>query len=171
MGTFHQAQMERMDAVDWRMLPQNLAKLPITLFSRYLLEFPQQQPTMRSSHRQLDTLSTVAIYLSHMNCWQWLVDHPQHPYVMICEDDACFDGGFRAMWQQTVVPLLEVPEEWDCLILGYFSVSGPEMVITVPRSQPLVSTMTVPQFYGAHAYIITRTGAEYGVSFLQRGPR
>ena len=70
------------------------------------MKFPQQQASVRISHRQVDTVSTVAILMSHMKCWQWLLDHPKHETVLILEDDACFDAGFSNEWRRTVTPML-----------------------------------------------------------------
>ena len=156
---FSEATLIRMEATDWRALPTNLEELPVTLFTRYLLSLPQQQSTQRKSHRQVDTLSSVAIFMSHMKCWRWLIEHPKESAVLIMEDDACFDGGFRTAWQNTVAPMLSVPQQWDVLVLGYFAVVGPETVTVVPNVQPTVNTKTVPQFFGAHAYLVTQTGA------------
>ena len=149
----------RVEAVDWRTLSPDLPTTPITLFSRYLLAFPEMQTTVRSSHRQLDTLSSVAIFLSHVKCWQWLMDHPKQPCAFILEDDACFDEGFSTTWQRTVQPLLSATSHWDLLVLGFFANHGPESVSIIPDTQPLVTTMTVPHFFGAHAYMITQRGA------------
>jgi GR25 family glycosyltransferase involved in LPS biosynthesis len=158
--TLPNVRMHRMEAVDWRTLPQNTSKLPVTLFTQYLLSFPEHQTAVRVSHRQLDTLSSVAILMSHMKCWRWLLDHPKEPYLCVLEDDACFDSGFRAAWQTMVLPLLAVSKQWDVLVLGYFAVSGAESFQMVPGTNPAVTTKTVSQFFGAHAYIVTRHGAE-----------
>ena len=155
-----EATLVRMDAVDWRTLPPDLPDVPVTLFSRYLLAFPQQQLVVRASHRQLDTLSTVAIFLSHVKCWQWLLDHPKEPYVLILEDDACFETGFRASWQQNIEPLLKQSKQWDMLVLGFFADMGNASVSVMPETQPPITTMTVPHFFGAHAYMITQQGAQ-----------
>lgn len=133
---FPEAKLIRMEAVDWRTLPQSPDALPVTLFTRYLLTLPQQQATLRTSHRQVDTLSSVAIFMSHMKCWQWLINRPHEPYALVMEDDACFDGGFRSAWQHTVVPMLSVPLQWDVLVLGYFAVVGPESVTVVAGLRP-----------------------------------
>ena len=157
---FPQSNLIRIDAVDWRLLPQDPARLPVTLFTQYLVSFPQRQSALRISHRQVDTLSSIAILLSHIKCWQWLLDHPSKPYVLIMEDDACFDQGFSQAWEQGVKPLLAVVDYWDVLVLGYFAVSGPESTHAYTGIVPHVMTETVPQLYGAHAYMVTRKGAE-----------
>jgi GR25 family glycosyltransferase involved in LPS biosynthesis len=150
----------RIDAVDWRSLPSDPSKLPVTLFTRYLISFPEQQSSVRISHRQVDTLSSVAIVMSHMKCWQWLIDHPKESCVLILEDDACFDRGFQQVWDHSVTHLLTATNHWDLLVLGYFAVSGTERVHTLPGTIPPVETKTVSQFYGAHAYMVTRNGAQ-----------
>ena len=126
----------------------------------------------RLTHRQMDTLSSVAILLSHTKCWQWLVDHPIVPAALILEDDACFDPPFRVQWQETVLPMLKVMGNWDCMVLGYFATQGvargvppcgnavsSEVHRTVPDTVPPVSTQMVSQFFGAHAYLVTQRGA------------
>jgi GR25 family glycosyltransferase involved in LPS biosynthesis len=148
--------LHRTDAVDWRNLSPGLDEVPVTLFSRYLLLFPGCQPRDRLSHRQLDTPSSVAIMLSHIRCWVWLQDHPDVPCVVILEDDACFDASFEAAWRGSVVPILQRPQDWDVLLLGYSlkgSAHGNAMVNGVPLH-------TSSQWFGMHAYVVTRKAVD-----------
>ena len=153
------AMLKQIDAVDWRTLPVDMAQLPITLFSRYLLTFPEKQSKHRVSHRQIDTLSTVAIFMSHMKCWKWLVNHPNEKCALVLEDDACFDPTFKRAWEHTIRPLLDHTEQWDILVLVFFATVGPETIMYVPGTHPPLSTMVVSQFFGAHAYLVTQRGA------------
>jgi GR25 family glycosyltransferase involved in LPS biosynthesis len=150
--------LHRIDAVDWRNLSPGLDEVPMTLFSRYLVLFPGCQPRNRLSHRQLDTPSSVAIMLSHIRCWVWLQDHPDIPYVVILEDDACFDtfDTFGAAWRGSVVPALQRPQDWDVLVLGYSlksSAHGNAVVNGVPL-------LTSSQWFGMHAYAVTRKAVD-----------
>ena len=96
-----------------------------------------------------------------MQCWRWLVDdHPNVPVALVCEDDACFDGGrFGHEWRTTVLPLLAHPDRWDCLLLGYFSDSGPATIRPIRTDAAVVNTKTLPTFFGSHAYLVTQRGA------------
>lgn len=151
----------RIEAVSWRELPPD-DELPITPLTRLLVRQPQLQPAHRCSHRQVDTPSSVAIMLSHIRCWEWLAAHPAVPAALILEDDACLDpAAFVETWQRLVVPLLQQPAAWDCLVLGYFQ----------PRGQPAPAPVMLagggvveglvryPHFFGTHAYVVSRTGA------------
>lgn len=130
------ATLRRIEAVNWRNLPSDL---PLTLFSRYLLRFPANQGLHRLSHRQMDTLSSVAILLSHVRCWEHIRANSTTPYALILEDDACFDAPFRETWTKDVVcmvlfchegtlnvPLLNDYTSWDCLTLGWSTHGGGE---------------------------------------------
>lgn len=79
---------------------------------------------------------------------------------MILEDDACFGPNFTAAWSQYVVPLLAVPHAWDCLVLGYFREEGPDAVIPVDVGGRTITYRSVAHFFGSHAYVLTRRGAE-----------
>lgn len=147
------ASLQRIEAVAWPDLPPDLPG--VSLFTRYLIQVPDAQRTHRCSHRQLDTVSSVAILLSHIRCWEWLIAG-KAPYALILEDDACFDAGFPDVWATQVQPLLRDPSAWDCLVLGYFSPAGPE----TPAPLLGVPLIRVVQFFGAHAYILTRQGAQ-----------
>lgn len=72
----------RIPAVNWRDLPVGLENVSLTLFTRYLLQHPQRQSTHRASHRQLDTPSSVAIMMSHIKCWDWILS--AHASLSLC---------------------------------------------------------------------------------------
>ena len=163
--------LHRIDAVDWRRLPDNL---PLTLFSQYLLRFPDVQGHQRLSHRQIDTPSasgsvraatnrhrpsSVAILLSHVRCWEWLLatESDEVPCALILEDDACLGADFVEAFRAAVLPLSLATAAWDCLILGYSAVAQPHS-----DREALVAGVRVQRprsFFGAHAYCVTRAGA------------
>ena len=147
------ATLHRIEAVDWRSFSSDLGEVSLTLFSRYLIQYPACQERDRLSHRQLDTPSSVAIMLSHVRCWEWLRAHPEVPCCVILEDDACFDPGFIESWQRSVVPLLQHPADWDVLLLGYTLKGIATDATTTLRG---VQLRTNRQWYGMHAYIVTQ---------------
>ena len=158
--------LHRIDAVSWRDL--GTVSLPLTLWTRYLLEVPDSQARHRCSHRQIDSLSSVAIILSHIRCWEWLQKQPPHvTCALILEDDACFDPAeFGAAWTRHILPACADPRSWDCLVLGYFAPVGPAQPapLTPPPSSAGATASPSPwvrynQFFGAHAYLVTRSGA------------
>lgn len=148
----------RVEAVHWQTVAQNLPDVPLTPFTRWILEgSTERQRAHRASHRQMDTLSSVACMLSHIQCWQWLRAHPTYGAALVLEDDACFDGKrFHAAWQEIVRPTLAAATERDVdvLLLGYFNEIG------VQPSPALESLYTAENFFGAHAYCVTQRGAE-----------
>lgn len=151
--------LHRIEATHWRNLPPQLQGIPMTPFTRYLVLNAERQTVDRISHRQMDTVSSVAIVLSHIACWQWMVEHPEVPAVLILEDDACFEGShFTATILETVQPLLspKLLPLWDALMLGYFRTDGKEQYMKLGD----VAVQIVPQFFGAHAYMLTRSGVQ-----------
>jgi GR25 family glycosyltransferase involved in LPS biosynthesis len=116
------SKLHRIDATYWRNLSSDLSEVPLTPFSRYLIQHPDHQTRQRVSHRQMDTVSSVAIMMSHIKCWLWLRDRPDIPWVLVLEDDACFDtNAFPAALTRWVYPLARMPHRWDCVALGYFA--------------------------------------------------
>jgi hypothetical protein len=173
--------MTRIEAVHWRDFSADMAEIPLTPLSRLFVERPEMQAALRTSHRQMDGRSSVAIMLpgagcfvcvcvrssldrpapraSHIKCWEWLLAAPQHTHALVLEDDACMEPDFAAAFADAVLPLLEVPDEWDCLFLGYFGPRGGGEDRTVPTPRGPVRLRVIPQFFGAHAYVVSRRAA------------
>jgi GR25 family glycosyltransferase involved in LPS biosynthesis len=148
--------LHRIDAIHWRSLSDDLSDVVLTPFSRYLIQHPDGQSRHRVSHRQMDTVSSVAIMLSHIQCWTWLRDRPNVPWALVLEDDACFDtNAFPDAMTRWIHPLMIMPQHWDCVILGYFAVEGPMKPMVVENLELSMAS----QFFGAHAYMISQHGA------------
>ena len=148
--------LHRVDAIHWRSLSEDLSDVVLTPFSRYLIQHPDGQARHRVSHRQMDTVSSVAIMLSHIKCWTWLQDRPDVPWALVLEDDACFDtNAFPDAMTRWIHPLMIMPQHWDCVILGYFAVEGPMKPLVCENLELAVAS----QFFGAHAYMISQHGA------------
>ena len=147
--------LHRIDAIHWRTLSDDLREVSLTPFSPYLPQHPERQLCHRVSHRQMDTVSSVAIMLSHIKCWTWLRDRPNIPWVLVLEDDACFDThAFPDALGRWVQPLGAMPHKWDCVALGYFAVEG---LTPVPLEQ--LQLAMASQIFGAHAYMLSQHGA------------
>lgn len=147
--------LHRIDAIHWRNLSEDLREVSMTPFSRYLIQHPERQMRHRVSHRQMDTVSSVAIMLSHIKCWTWLRDRPNIPWVLVLEDDACFDTNtFPDALGRWVQPLGFMPQKWDCVALGYFAVEGLK-----PIQLEKLELAMASQIFGAHAYMLSQHGA------------
>jgi GR25 family glycosyltransferase involved in LPS biosynthesis len=147
--------LHRIDAIHWRTLSNDLREVSLTPFSRYLIQNPEYQTKLRVSHRQMDTISSVAIMLSHVKCWTWLRERPDIPWVLVLEDDACFDiNTFPDALAHWVRPLGDMPHRWDCVVLGYFAVEGLR-----PMQLETLELASAVQFFGAHAYMLSQHGA------------
>lgn len=53
----------RIEAVNWRDFSDDMAEIPLTPLSRLFVRRPESQSKLRTSHRQLDGRSSVAILL------------------------------------------------------------------------------------------------------------
>jgi hypothetical protein len=78
---------------------------------------------------------------------------------LVLEDDACAEPGFAAAFRDTVLPLLAVPDQWDCLFLGYFRPTAEEDPVSVATPSGPVRLRVISQFFGAHGYILSRHAA------------
>jgi hypothetical protein len=78
---------------------------------------------------------------------------------LVLEDDACMEPHFAATFEHTVLPLLEVPDRWDCLFLGYFQPTAEEAPVTIATPRGPVRLRVITQFFGSHAYILSRRAA------------
>lgn len=151
-----QGTLIRVDAVHWKDLTRDLQDVPLTPLTRFFVLNPKQQKYSRMSHRQMDTPSSVGIMLSHIRCWRWLLDHPEHPAALIIEDDACFDHAVFPSATETVIsPLLAATDEWDVVILGYYNDGNREDQLSING----VHVFTTDHFFGGHAYMITQKAA------------
>lgn len=151
-----QGQLVRIDAVHWKDLTRDLRDVPLTPLTRFFVLNPKQQKYSRMSHRQMDTPSSIGIMLSHIRCWRWLLDHPEHPAVLILEDDACFDHlVFPAAVDTVISPLLAATEDWDVVVLGYFNDGNREEQLAING----VPVFITDHFFGGHAYMITQRAA------------
>lgn len=93
----------------------------------------------RSKHYEL-TRGAVGCWLSHVNLWKSLLNSDKE-VALVFEDDAIIpaDIGKR-------IAELQVPEDWDYLLLGY--------ACKKCLRRPLGDTMRVRRFFGTHAYLI-----------------
>jgi hypothetical protein len=107
----------------------------------------------RRSHYEICTAGAIGASLSHITIWQeFLASDAQ--YVVVFEDDTIVDQ--KALtYIDTLIPKL--PSSWDMWCLGTHRWSF--------RGAPLVQGMSkgwwkVEEFTGAHAYVLSRRGAE-----------
>lgn len=127
----------------------------ISPYAKFVLNHRDKQ----CSHKQIDSWGAVGCYLSHVQCWEWLLGQPPNvPSALILEDDACFDPTFVEVWTKKVVPLRQQNfPNWDVIMLGFFEVSGD--VAAVVHGIDVRRIDRGGSFFGMHGYLINRHGA------------
>lgn len=108
---------------------------------------------MRRSHYEISTAGAIGATLSHVSIWKQFLQGDAD-YIVVFEDDTIVDERSLAYIDQ-LIPLL--PTDWHMWLLGNHSGSF--------RGTPLVPGQSkgwwsVEGFTGAHAYILSRKGAE-----------
>jgi len=106
----------------------------------------------RRSHYEINTLGAIGASLSHITIWEnFLKSDATH--VVVFEDDTLVREKDLTLIDK-LIPTL--PEEWDMWLLG----THKWMLDGVPLSADKKSWWKVTQFTGAHAYVLSRRGAE-----------
>lgn len=137
----------------------------VTPYAEYLL----QQRDKVTDSLQMEGWGAVGAYLSHLECWRWLLEQPPTiTSALILEDDVCFRPGFRNTWETVVRPLLLPGEDdddddgkdpsWDIILLGFMAIERP--VSRRIARMPMRSLGRGGYFCGMHAYLLHRRGAE-----------
>jgi len=118
--------------------------------------------------RMFCTPGMIGAALSHVECWQRVVDR-NLDHALILEDDAVVVDTFEDEMQ---IALKSVPSSYHVLLLGCFTCS--------PLVQKLVSGFsgadsqtrngirTISYFNGTHAYIVSREGAKFLLEATQK---
>lgn len=101
--------------------------------------------------RSLCSPAMVGCALSHIRCWQRVVDEGLSE-ALILEDDAVLQEGFLSKLQRG---LRDVPEDYHLLVAGCFLCSAPMM----PKKDHGVRKLKI--FFGSHAYVVSQAGARY----------
>jgi GR25 family glycosyltransferase involved in LPS biosynthesis len=145
----------RIPAVDGQAQDQNDAHM-LSPYTRFLLRHRHRATT----HAQIETWGAVGCSLSHVMCWEWLLDQPASVAdALVLEDDACFTDGFTSAWSDRIATLRTVPHRlWDVLLLGHVQVQNMDRV-TVHGQELLCPKPGEGAFFGTHAYLVTRQGA------------
>jgi GR25 family glycosyltransferase involved in LPS biosynthesis len=108
---------------------------------------------IRRSHYEINTPGACGASFSHIGIWQKFLES-EEPYVIVFEDDTCVTPEDLAKID-TLVSLLP-KDGWDMWLLGRhkWAFNGK------PLTANTKSWWTVKDFTGAHAYILSRRGAE-----------
>jgi glycosyl transferase family 25 len=98
------------------------------------------------------TPGMVGCFLSHLEVYKKIINGDK-PYALIFEDDARMIRNI----QKSVIEIIPqfFPSDWDIILLGY-DISNPvhHEIVKYPNYIKLHG------FYGTHAYLITKSGAE-----------
>lgn len=95
------------------------------------------------------TSGAVACFLSHRAAWRRFHDSGQ-PYALILEDDAEFTANAALAFE---LSMRWVTEGTKAVLVGHIALQG-------PHCSSVPGTIDVEAFEGAHAYLLSRSGAE-----------
>jgi GR25 family glycosyltransferase involved in LPS biosynthesis len=152
---------ERVSGVYGKKLPTNDPR--IGLFPQYLIANPQ----IRSSHEQLNTMGAIGCYLSHVKCWQNIIDHNLESAIVFEDDVKLVDleGTTEGTTEGTAEStnflaqlnkyIRELPVGTDLFPFGYSNLRN-------SCDAEYINELFIKcgLFFGTHAYYITRRGAE-----------
>lgn len=130
----------RFEAVNGKEVP--LSKYVTTKALRQILQSERRQ--YRTLHYEL-TRGAIGCFLSHRGVWQRLLESDA-PAALVLEDDTIISPDIGH-----VLDNIFIPSDTDILLLGYFCNKCSRTPCGVSR---------VRKFFGLHAYLITRQGAE-----------
>jgi GR25 family glycosyltransferase involved in LPS biosynthesis len=109
---------------------------------------------VRRSHHEIDSAGAVGCSLSHFKAWRYLVESSA-PALIIFEDDSPLPPDFRERMESM---LAELPSGWDMVTLYNTPYQGGQTGCVPEKDRSPWQTCT--SLMGAHAYMISRRGAE-----------
>lgn len=160
----------RVSAIDGRSLTDNeLAAHGVTPRTQLRILQHEKKRTGLSrvhDHWMLDSRAAIGATLSHVRCWEWLVDTSDEEYVVVLEDDARFVNS-RTIQQELQQLADQQLFGYDVLLLGVtaFPSYAPQ-----PRAEPCTPGRVcthVHDFIGMQSYICSKRGA----AILQQNAR
>jgi len=106
----------------------------------------------RRSDYEINTPGAIGASLSHITCWKTLVESKAE-YLVVFEDDTLVTDAYMEKID-SLIP--QLPKKWDMWLLGThaWAFKG------VPLTKELKTWWKVSSFTGAHAYVLSRRGAE-----------
>ena len=106
----------------------------------------------RRSDYEINTPGAIGASLSHITCWKTLLDSKAE-YLVVFEDDTIVNDAYMGKIDSLIKGL---PEKWDMWLLGThaWAFKG------VPLTKDPKGWWKVSAFTGAHAYVLSRRGAE-----------
>jgi hypothetical protein len=107
----------------------------------------------RRSHYEINTAGAVGASLSHITLWKNFLKTDAE-YLIVFEDDTVIDP-LSLEYIDALIPTL--PSSWDMWLLGHHNWSLTTVPITTHTTK---GWSRVREFTGAHAYILSRKGAE-----------
>lgn len=129
---------------------------PDTFVSTWAL-FDLKKKKDRRCHEQLGTWGAIGCYLSHLSIWNNFLKSPSNSdRVLIFEDDIDFVSGFETAYQKYIEA---VPKSADVIFLDLArNFNSMDMANNV--------TKVNGQFFGLHAYIITKKAIEKFITHI-----
>lgn len=107
----------------------------------------------RRSHYEINTPGAIGASLSHITLWQNFLKSDSE-YLVVFEDDTIVDS-LSLEYIDALIPML--PPSWDMWLLGHHDWSFSSTPITTHDKK---GWHRVREFTGAHAYILSRKGAQ-----------
>jgi hypothetical protein len=106
----------------------------------------------RRSDYEINTPGAIGASLSHIGCWKQFLES-ESKFLVVFEDDTLVND----IYMEKIDFLIpKLPSEWDMWLLGThaWAFKG------VPLTKDANAWWKVKQFTGAHAYVLSRRGAE-----------
>jgi len=152
--------VERIDAVYGKNLDFNdlYNNNRITLLSELLL----QDPNKRCSHEQLNSKGAIGCFMSHIKCWQKIIDDKLDG-ACIFEDDLVINENEISKFKMIMNNL---PPDTDVLSFGYLTTRNS---CSNSYSNSLINISQLPleglfkrcdKFFGTQGYYVTNSGAK-----------
>jgi GR25 family glycosyltransferase involved in LPS biosynthesis len=138
--------LQRVDGVNGKKLsPKELGQVASPELQASVM---QKRP--RSLHETINSHGAVGCSLSHIKCWQELVDSKADA-IIIFEDDVAFCPDFQLRFQRALAsPALR--KGFDALAFGYSKIRFECTNVDAELKRG-------GRFFGTHAYMLTRSGA------------
>ena len=111
---------------------------------------------VRRSHHEIDRAGAVGCSLSHFKAWKHLLDSSA-PALIIFEDDSPVPPDFQARIETV---LAELPPGWDMVTFYNTPYQGGQYGCDPDPAKDTSPWQTCTSLMGAHAYMISRRGAE-----------
>ncbi len=141
--------VERIDAVIGKDII-DIEEAGLSLYARYILNNPEQ----RTSHEQLNSYGGIGCILSHLKCWQKIVNRNLEKGAFIFEDDLYITDQFNIKFTKYME---ELPNDIDVFSFGYMTTRSSCISPLLAEEGNFKSCNL---FFGTQGYFVSLEGAK-----------